>query len=126
MELVKIRHNLHSKYCRARQLHYLVASEDFGLIFEQADPELKQNILTHVTAGNIRILRKFIKEELVKLTPFHKLSMAKLREMARRLLVVDYHRLRKALLVEEISCAINRIKESPTSIVNQSAEAGTI
>jgi len=124
MSLKSLRTDLHAQHCAARKLNYLVQSEDFGLAFETADSGTRYHVYKLVDNKAISLLREFIKDELAKLTPFHQMSMVRLRSMGQRLRVKDYNQLRKQELVKEIQDAINRIKESARGVRDQSEEAG--
>ena len=125
MSLGRIRTNLHAQYCKARQFHYLVESEDFGLVFESATPNKQKYVRTLVRLGDMTNIKKFIREELLKLTPFHQMSIRQLRQMGQRLRVRGYNTLHKGTLVQEIQHAVERVKESSQRIPYQPQQTGT-
>ena len=106
------RSDLHAQHCQARNLHYLVQTQDLEVVYRNATPERKALVLTLISDGEIKAVRRFIKKELLELTPFHRIGIIRLRQMAKRLRIVNYHTLRKQTLVEEITNEVERIKKN--------------
>jgi len=122
MGLGKIRNDSHAQYCKARQLNYLVQSEDFGLAYEQATQQRREFLFCCVLEKDLPRVRYFIREELAKLTPFHQMSIIRLRDMAKRFRVPEYHRLRKDELVREIQNEVDRVKKDTSGVPDQPKE----
>jgi len=104
------RTDLHARHCKARNLHYLVHSNDLEVAYLGATSERKLVLLQLITIGDLTSIRRFIKKELLELTPFHRMSVSQLRTIGKRLRVENWYDLRKNTLVERIRDEVKRIK----------------
>ncbi len=118
--LKEAQNNLHAQYCRARNLHYVIQSNDLEIAYIHATPEKRLIVLKLITTGDLSAIRRFIKKELLELTPFHRMRVTQLRKIGKRLHIENYHIIRKQILVERINDEVKRIKANSKRVALQS------
>lgn len=125
MSLKELRISSQAQLCHARNLDRLIRSDEFEIAYTAASPIRRVYVRNLIDRGQKGSVRNFVREEMLILTPFHRMSVKRLRKMGQRLGVRDYNSLNKQTLVEEIQIEIDRIKENVERIALQPEEQGT-
>jgi len=111
MSLKTIRESFHAQFLQIRNMHRLIWSDDFSIVYNSASKEKQKEIKSAIERNDKLSLRKLIKEQLNKMTPFHKMGIRALREIGKNLRLPNYWRKDKGTLIEEIEHVIQRLKE---------------
>lgn len=110
MSLETIRETVHARLLNMRNVHHTVMSDDFEIIFRILNIREKRELNRLIELNDKKGIQNFIKQRLLKLTPFHNMSHTKLREIARHNSIPDYWLKKKTTLIREIEDVIKRLK----------------
>lgn len=111
MSLKTIRDSFHAQLLNYRNTGRLIESDDFAIAYGNATATEKGEIRNAVKRVDKPAIRKFIKDQLLKLTPFYQMTLKQLREIGRNTRIPDYWKKDKATLIEEIEDVVARLKE---------------
>ena len=120
--LTQLRSKVEEEFRKWSSINYFVQSATFKFIYDGATVEGKKKLMVAAMSGDQQYFKKFIQKRKEELEPFEKLSYRKLRSIAKNLRIVEYYRMNKVTLVEEIKNEINRIKADTQQIIDQSEE----
>lgn len=112
MSLKTIRDSFHTQLLNYRNTHRLITSDDFAIAYENATATEKREIENTVKRVDKLTVRKFIKYQLSKSTPFHRMGLKKLREIGRNIQIPEYWEKDKITLIEEIEDVVQRFEKS--------------
>jgi len=101
----------------------VIHSDEFEIAYTNATPERREYVTDLIERGLKDKVRDFIREEVLRLTPFHSMNMKRLRGIGQRLGIERYNTKNKATLVEDIQDEIDRIKEDSERIAFQPEQA---
>ena len=107
-----IRNNLHLQFLHTRNFNNLIQSDDFEVAYNAASKEERKKIWSAIERNDKRTIRNFITNQILKLTPFEKLGIRKLRDIGSHLQIKNYYNMTKFQLVEEIKDVAKRLKET--------------
>lgn len=112
MKLKTIRDSFHAEVLNYRKVLYVLESDDFAIAYSNATSREQREVQQVIDRADKRALVKFVKAQLLKLTPFHQMSVKQLREIGRNVRVPDYWKKDKITLIEEIENVVSRLKKS--------------
>lgn len=112
MSLKTIRDSFHAQFRNFRNFHRLIMSDNFEIIYDSLKEYELLELKAIVDRVDKKALRKLIKGNLLKLTPFHQMSIRQLREIGRNTNIPKYWNKDKATLIEEIQNVVTRLKKS--------------
>jgi len=112
MSLKAIRDSFHTRFLNCRNVNNLLRTDDFELAYNIATKEERKYITEAIDRGDKDALKAFIDEGLSRMTPFHQMTVRRLRLIGRNLRIKDYWKKDKIILLEEIKDVVKRLKES--------------
>lgn len=113
MTSVKIlRRDSHTRCLNARNIDRILFTEDFKIAYNAATLKERFEIELVVNRQDIKILKIFIKDQLAKLTPFHRMKIRQLHKVAKNCKIPGYIHLNKATIIEELENVAERFKNS--------------
>ena len=124
MSLRTLRDSSQTQLCLIRNLKRVIHSDEFGIAYVNATPARQEFVTDLVERGLKDEVRDFIREELLRLTPFHRMNMKRLRGIGQKLSIERYHTKNKATLVEDIQDEVDRLKENAERISFQPEPTG--
>ena len=111
MGLETVRSSFCARVLMHRRISRLIHSTDFAIAYKHATEKEKQDIEKAVVRLDKVALDKFIKGHLLKLTPFHRMTVKQLRKIARNIRLPVYWEKDKLTLIEDIEDVIARLKK---------------
>lgn len=125
MESLKIiRDNFHSQFLNIRNCNNLIQGDDFEVAYKAATPEDRRHIKKAIAEYDKNLIKKFIDTQILKLSPFEKLGIRKLREIGQNLRISNYYSMSKSDLIEEIKNVVSRLKANGERVPFQSEQTG--
>ena len=112
MSLKAIRDSFHTRFLNCRNVNNLLRTDDFELAYNKATLAERQDIEKAIDRGDKEAIKAFIDEGLLRMTPFHQMSVRKLRLIGKNLRITNYWTLDKIKLIEEIRDVVKRLKET--------------
>jgi hypothetical protein len=109
--LETIRDSFHSQFKNIRKVHRLVHSDDFAIAYGNASRREKAEICDVIVRADRDTIVNFIEKQILKLTPFHQMTVRQLREIGRNISIPKYWDKDKSTLIEEIENVVERLKK---------------
>lgn len=117
-KLKELREAVHYSFLNIRNTEYIVYTDDFELTYKDAPKEYRDSIDVAIKQGNNNYLKKLIKERLLELTPFNKMTLRQLRVIAKHNSVLNYGILSKVNLIKEIENVVKRLKKNSKQMLH--------
>jgi hypothetical protein len=111
MKLKTIRDSFHARLLALRNVSYILNSDDFAIAYENAPDLEKKEILAAIERVDKKFLQKAVNTQLLKLTPFHRMTLRQLREVGRNTRIPEYWSKNKLTLISEIEDVVAKLKE---------------
>ncbi len=117
MSLKTIRDSFHTQLLNYRNTHRLIVSDDFTIAYENASVTEKGEIERAVKRVDKLTVRRFIKCQLLKSTPFHRMTIKQLREIGRNIQISEYWEKDKITLIKEIEHAVKESEKNSKRVL---------
>ena len=111
MRLKTIRSSFHARVLNFRNVNNILQSDDFAIAYGNATSQEQHEVEQAIDRADKAAIVKFVKAKLLKLTPFHQMSVRQLREIGRNVRLPNYWEKDKTTLIEEIEDVVKRLKE---------------
>lgn len=121
-QLTELRKRAHSDFLNIRNIKYIVETDDFELTYRKSPIKYRESILLAISKGDKNKLKQLVKERLLKLTPFDKMTIRQLRSIAKHNSIPNYWYLSKVELIEGIENVVKRLKENSKQVLYQPKE----
>ena len=112
MGLEAIQADLHAQFPNVRNTNRLIQSDDFAIAYNNASPKERRLITKAAHRIDKVTINKFIKKQLLSLTPFYSMGIKQLREIGKNIRLDEYWCKDKITLIEEIENVVARLKKS--------------
>ena len=112
MSLKAIRDSFHTRFLNCRNVNNLLRTDDFELAYNTSSRDEQIDIEKAIDRGDKEAFKAFIDLGLQRMTPFHQMSVRKLRLLGKNLRIQNYWILDKIQLIEEIRNVVKRLKET--------------
>jgi hypothetical protein len=122
MNIGQVREDLRANYLALRNLYRAIEGEDFSMAFEHASPLERERVLKAISIRDKYTLALFIKKQLAKLTPFHRMSVPTLRGIAKGNGLSNYSNWSKVKLIKEIENVVAKLKANSEKVLCQPQE----
>jgi hypothetical protein len=110
--------NVKHRYSVWASVYYHITSYEFKIIYEKANPEDRIQLLNCIHEGKIGFLKDYIKKHKENLQAFDKMSLRKLRDIAKHLRINDWYTMNKGELIKEVRNEVERIKADSEQLIN--------
>ena len=111
MNLETIRHSFHLQFLNHRNVDALINTDNFSIAFKCATGKEQETVTLYIEKADKKFLQSFVAQKLQTLTPFHRLGVRALREIAKNVGIKNRRLLSKSTLIEEIEDVAKRLKE---------------
>ena len=105
-----IRDSFHAQFLNIRNCNNLIQGDDFEIAYEAASVQERRLVMEAIERLDKTKIKDFIDDKLVKLTPFEKLGIRKLREIGQHMRITGYQSMSKPELIKEIKNVVSRLK----------------
>ena len=112
MSLKAIRDSFHTRFLNCRNVNNLLQTDDFELAYSKASKDERLDIEKAIGRSDKEAIKAFIDRGLLRMTPFHQMSVRKLRLIGKNLRIPNYWIKDKIILIEEIRDVVKRLKET--------------
>lgn len=100
-----LQEEIHNRLLRLRRLDFLISSRVFALIFESSNDDSRKEVIDLIREEDVEKLKKWMRNSST--LDLGELKFGTLRDLARKLHVPYYSKLRKHELIKEVERARN-------------------